>query len=132
MKTFTYLAIAYSGVEADSFKHSIEAVSIYAKTDIVVYSPIAHCHPVAQEHELPTGYAFWKENAYGMIRGATALDILLPEGWTITTADSKGVKSEARYAHGRGLPVRIVTIKDGEIVEHDDGNELLYQILGGM
>ena len=133
MKTFTYLAIAYSGREKESFEHSMEAVAVYSALGIIVYSPITHCHPVAQAHDLPTNYLHWQKQAQGMIRGATSLDVLVPKGWEDETMASNGVSGEARYAHGRGLPVRVVTIRDGLFKDEiERGDEVRYKLLGGM
>lgn len=133
MKTFTYLAIAYTDCEQESFEHSMEAVAVYAALGIIVYSPIVHCHPVAKAHTLPTNYLHWQKQAQGMIRGATSLDVLVPDGWEDQTMASTGVSAEAKYAHGRGLPVRIVTIRDKLFKDEiERGDEIRYALLGGM
>lgn len=133
MKTFTYLAAAYTGVELSSFEENKRAVSLYSKVGVVVYSPIVHCHPVAKEYKLPKGYAYWQNSAQGMIRGCSAFDVLVPKGWEQKTLESTGVKAEARYAHGRGIPVRIVTMRGDLIVELTEAdNEIRYKLLGGM
>lgn len=120
-------------MEISSFEESKRAVSLYSNNGIVVYSPIVHCHPVAKDYDLPKGFAYWQASAHGMIRGCSALDILVPKGWEQKTLESAGVKAEARYAHGRGVPVRVVTMRSDEIVELIEGdNDIRYKLLGGM
>lgn len=57
------------------------------------YSPILHCHPMAQRYSLPTDAAFWKDYNYTMLGAANGLHILALPGWR----ESLGVTDEIRW-----------------------------------
>lgn len=59
-----------------------------------VFSPIVHCHFLAENHELPTGADFWLPYCKAMLKPAKALMLLDIEGLD----DSYGCKEEAKMA----------------------------------
>ena len=59
------------------------------------FSPIVHCHPMAQEHELPGDFNFWKEYNFYMLDRATTLHILTLPGW------ERSVGLQAEYDHAK-------------------------------
>lgn len=71
---------------------------------LVVYSPIAHCHPIAVRIELPRTWDFWKKFDTEMIKRATELHVLQLPGWDKST----GVKAECEIAESLGIPVKFV------------------------
>lgn len=58
------------------------------------YSPIVHCHPLAQYHELPTDFAYWQAYNEAMLAEADELWVIKLHGWM----DSKGVAAEVKFA----------------------------------
>jgi len=69
-----------------------------------IYSPIVHCHELAQKHELPTDFEFWQNYNRAMLSKASELYVLAMDGWE----DSKGVQAEREFAKQCGIPVTIV------------------------
>lgn len=64
------------------------------------YSPIVHCHEMAQKYSLPTDFAFWQRYNIDMLRRADKLFILMIEGWQ----SSLGVTYERDFAKACGIP----------------------------
>ncbi len=71
------------------------------KGGLVIYSPIAHCHPIAVRTGLPRDWSFWQKLDHDMIRGASAVWVLQLPGWET----SKGVAAEIGIATELGIPV---------------------------
>ena len=65
----------------------------------VVYSPIAHCHPIAVRMGLPRDWTFWQRFDYEMLRGATQFFVLRLHGW----GESRGIAGERDIATAMGL-----------------------------
>lgn len=86
-----------------------------------VYSPIVHCHALAQRHTLPTHFAFWKTYNEAMIDSCRELKILgLPE-----FEHSAGVKAESDYALLLNKPVSII---DPSVNGAEDVNTILSKL----
>ena len=100
-----YLASPYSDPDPLVMEQRFDAVCRKAgelmNTGLVIYSPIAHCHPIAVRVGLPRDWAFWKTFDTVMLKGATAFYILRLPGWDT----SKGVKAEREIAESMGVPV---------------------------
>lgn len=60
----------------------------------IVYSPINHCHPIAEAYSLPTDFEFWKRLNFEFIDWCEELHVLRLPGWN----ESKGVTAEIDYA----------------------------------
>ncbi|MFA4945164.1 MAG: DUF1937 family protein [Lentisphaeria bacterium] len=107
----TYLASPYSdpdpAVREARFHAACHAASILMARGILVYSPIAHTHPIAQSGELPKGWEFWERYDRRMLAACDSLTVLCIPGWR----ESVGVQAEIAIAIEMGLPVRYV---DGE------------------
>lgn len=67
----------------------------------LIFSPIAHCHPIAVNYGLPTNYEFWRWYDESMIRICEQFAILRIDGWM----QSKGVKNEIEYARQLRKPI---------------------------
>lgn len=61
---------------------------------LFVYSPIVHCHELAQKFSLPTDFEWWKAYNFDMLRRADKFRVLKISGWD----ESKGVKGESEAA----------------------------------
>lgn len=66
-----------------------------------VYSPIVHCHTIAQLGDLPKDFDFWRDYNFAMLEKADKLLILRVEGWE----NSVGVKAEIAHASQLNKPV---------------------------
>ena len=67
----------------------------------VVFSPIAHTHPIAVRCELPRGWDFWERFDHEFVLAAIKLIVLKLDGWDT----SKGVRAEIAIAVDAGIPV---------------------------
>lgn len=69
----------------------------------VVFSPIAHSHPIATIGEAPgPDWTFWAGQDLAMLSRCDALTVACMPGWR----NSKGVRAEIDYARSIGIPVR--------------------------
>lgn len=68
------------------------------------YSPIVHCHEMAQKYKLSTDFGFWRQYCLDTLRFANALFILKIEGWDTST----GVTEERSFATILGIPMSFV------------------------
>lgn len=93
-KPLIYLATPYSHpdplVMEQRFQMACRIASRLMEKNIVVYSPIAHCHPIAQIAKLPTDWDYWKRFDKTMIHLSAAVVVVMAPGW----GESKGVKAE--------------------------------------
>lgn len=93
-----YLASPYTDpdpeVRLSRYTSACNACAYLLKQGNIVYSPIVHWHTIANTHNLPKDFAFWREQDEHMIRLSDTFAVLQLEGWT----DSKGVLSELNYA----------------------------------
>lgn len=100
-----YLASPYSDSDPSVMEHRFDAVCRKAgelmNAGHVVYSPIAHCHPIAVRVGLPRDWEFWKKFDTEMIKRATQFLVLKLPGWEL----SRGVKAESEIAAAMGLIV---------------------------
>jgi len=71
------------------------------KEEIWIYSPIVHCHEMAERHKLPKDFAFWEKYNRAMLETADGLYILQLDGWEL----SKGLQSEIKFATKLNIPL---------------------------
>lgn len=67
----------------------------------IVFSPIAHSHPIAVQCELPGTWDFWHQFDRAFIEWSDAVVIAMLPGWK----ESVGVKAEIEIAQKLGKPV---------------------------
>jgi hypothetical protein len=100
-----YLASPYTDTSADVRQQRFEAACAAAAKLMaggrIVYSPIAHTHPIARLHDLPVGWAYWKILDRAMLSRCTELMVLRLPGWRA----SEGVTAEIQIA--KDLDLRI-------------------------
>lgn len=70
----------------------------------LIFSPIAHTHPIAMAGELPTGWDFWQKYDHAHLDAAAQVWVLRIDGWDRST----GVKAEIDYAMSKGKPVAYI------------------------
>jgi len=100
-----YLASPYSHESHTVMRDRFDAVCEYAgrmmQTGKIVYSPIAHCHPIAMSVGLPTDWEYWQTFCHVMLSRCTEMRVLQLAGWH----ESAGVTAEVCMAAKLGLPV---------------------------
>ena len=99
-----YLASPYSHENEDVMLDRFNAVCEYAAKLMMdglhIYSPIAHCHPIAQ-FGLPTDWGYWQEFDKRFISVSSKLIVYKLDGWE----ESKGISAEIQIAEGLNIPV---------------------------
>ncbi len=104
--SYIYLASPYSHefpiVREKRFLDVCEAAGHLMKRGYHIFSPIAHCHPIAKLCDLPKGFDYWNEYDYVLLAGAKELWVLTLEGWEKST----GIQGEVQIADEYGKPVR--------------------------
>ena len=104
-----YLASPYSHPDPQVKRERFEAVCRIAadlmNAGEIVFSPIAHTHPIALAGELPGDWQYWERydrEILEMIAAAGGrLVVANIDGWH----KSKGVMAEVQIAYSLGMPV---------------------------
>ena len=105
-----YLASPYSHDDPAVRLERFEAVCRFAaglmRSGLVVFSPIAHTHPIAiSEDGLPKGWEFWERFDREFLEAADSMVVLMLDGWE----ESVGVQAEILIAEELELPVEFAT-----------------------
>jgi hypothetical protein len=104
-RQLVYLASPYShplkSVREYRFKVACEAAGTLMAQGMLVFSPIAHTHPIADFCTLPKGWEFWEKFDRAFIGVSRALIVLTIDGWK----ESTGVQAEIKIAKELGIPV---------------------------
>ena len=112
MKGFTYLASPYSHpdpqVRYARYMNACQAAAHLMRQGQVVFSPIAHSHPIELHAPDLTGFEFWIGQDLPLLARAERLVVLKLDGW----AQSRGVQFEIDYSFAYGIPL--------EFLEPDD------------
>jgi len=74
----------------------------------IVFSPIAHTHPIAVRSALPRGWDYWRKFDNEFIRGSEKVIVAMMDGWK----ESKGVQAEISIAKELGIPVEYMEVTD--------------------
>lgn len=111
MHKVIYLAGPYSHdnktIQKARFTALTRKAAELTNTGVNVFSPITHGHPMAEAHELPRDYAFWKQHCEAFVSRCDEMLVLMLEGWE----ESKGVEAEVKLAEELGIPVRFVALE---------------------
>lgn len=101
---FIYLASPYSHptafVRFERYIEAMKATRWLVEAGHSPFSPIVHCHTMANLFEMPTDAAFWKNYNFGILRKADSVYVLNLS----CLADSVGVREELDFANERLLP----------------------------
>jgi nucleoside 2-deoxyribosyltransferase len=102
---YTYIASPYTDEDNRLRQKRYEAVCAvcahYTDHGVIVFSPIAHWHPIAANFKLPKHFDFWSKLNFTFIERADSLIVAKIDGWD----KSKGVKAEVEYALTLGKEV---------------------------
>jgi len=74
----------------------------------VVFSPITHCHPIAERRALPRGWEFWKSFDEVYLGHSEEMIILTLDGWQ----ESTGVTAEIEIMSRQNKPISLLDPKD--------------------
>jgi len=110
-----YLASPYSDkdkrVVVSRYNEVLEFCANRIKEGHIVFSPIVHCHVMAQRFEMPGNHLFWWKYDTSMIDIADEVWILCLPYWQM----SIGVGKEIAYAEKIGKKVRYFNPLGAEI-----------------
>lgn len=111
----TYLATPYThddpAVRAERFDVVNRVAGELMRKGEIVYSPISHTHPIAQECELPQVWCdFWEHQDRPFLEASYRLVVLKQDGWD----KSRGVKAEIAIAEELGLPIQYMEVTFNE------------------
>jgi Domain of unknown function (DUF1937) len=99
-----YLASPYSDpdptVRERRFRCAEIALFLLLRDRVWAYSPIVHCHELANRNKLPTTHDFWLEYDFDFLRRSDALYTLVIDGWE----RSIGVAGERKFAAHAYIP----------------------------
>lgn len=116
--SFRYLASPYSsdnpGEQVYRYYEAMKCLHWLLKQHIYTYSPIVHCHPMAEKFKLPSNSIFWRKYNRQMIDSSIGILVLKISGWN----ESVGVIDEIDYALDREREIDYISpIKDGYTIE---------------
>ena len=101
----TYLAAPYAHPDRAVRLRRFEAVNRVAAALMargeLAFSPISHCHPIAEAGGLPHGWEFWERYDRAVLGCCRRVVVLKLAGWQ----ESIGVRVEIALAEEMGLPV---------------------------
>jgi len=104
-----YLSIPYTGQEYLSFRISCAIAAKLMQQGYIVFSPIAHSHPIAKYGGINhRDHAFWLRQDLAMLRRCDELWVVILDGWY----KSEGVKMERLEAIRLGMPIRLCGTAD--------------------
>jgi hypothetical protein len=116
-RTLTYLAVPYShpdrAVRIARFVAANKAAGVLMRNGDVVFSPISHTHPIAEDCELPKGWDFWQSFDRAYLAASKRVVVLCIEGWS----ESVGVQAEIKIAEEMGIPVEYIFADEPEANE---------------
>lgn len=115
-----YLASPYTAPETYlrklRYKAACEAAAALSRQGHLLFSPIAHSHPVA-EYGLPKDFHFWRNWCLSFLDSwATHFCILKIDGWE----KSVGIKAEMEYAREKGLPILSIDQEQAQMCSDAD------------
>lgn len=100
-----YVGSPYTSQFQETMQTRFEAASEYTafllNNNIHAWSPIAHCHPIAVEYELPRSFDFWGDYNKNQIKRCDLVLIMTIQGWKI----SAGVQQEIEFAQNINMPI---------------------------
>lgn len=111
-----YLATQYSHpdelVRQTRYLLAMEITAELINRELVVYSPIVHCHEMAKRHGFPTDTKFWEQYNNSFIRHCEQMLVLV----TPDLHTSKGVMAEIEFARQCFIPIVFID-QAGDIIE---------------
>ena len=118
-----YLASPYthpsSQMKQKRFEIVCSVASLMIKRGMMMFSPIAHSHPICQYGiDLSGEWEFWEKYDKSMLRKCTRMIVLMLEGWK----ESRGIAAETEYAKSLGMPIDYIDYDEWRPSEKDNNN----------
>lgn len=118
-----YLASLYSnGCSSDSdlhkevrelrYEYTLKRLSKFMTKGSFVFSPIAHCHEVANKYGLPKDYEFYKNNDRHFVGLSDEVWVLMMKDDLGSWELSHGMQDEIKYALDNGINVKYIDCSD--------------------
>lgn len=112
MRGLVYLASPYThsdkSVEEQRFEDTCIAAGRLLNLGHMIWSPIAHGHPIAMRCSLPTDFVFWRRYCEATLSKCDSLAVLMLDGWR----ESTGVQAEIIMAKIQGKTVEYLDPKE--------------------
>jgi hypothetical protein len=109
-----YLASPYShedpAVREERFRIVCRAAARLMAQGNLIFSPIAHSHPIALAGQLPTEWDYWEQYDRAHLLAACELWVLKLAGWQV----SRGIACEIEIMKGLGKPVKFIEPADAD------------------
>lgn len=103
-----YLASPHShadeSIMVNRFYAAMKATAKLLNDGYFVYSPIVHCHEMAQKFGLPNGYEFWKNFDEHVLGLCDTMYVLRIDGWD----SSRGIANEIGFATRNQIPIHYI------------------------
>jgi nucleoside 2-deoxyribosyltransferase len=100
-----YLASPYSDpdlvIREQRFHEVCKFAALLTSNGALVFSPIAHSHPIAQYMDKSHKFDFWSRFDLWMLERCEVMMILTLPGWE----KSEGIKAEISFAREQGIPI---------------------------
>lgn len=109
MSGLHYLASPYSHpnpiIRNQRFDAACKAAAKLMQAGYVVFSPIAHSHPIEQHFGGQIeSFDFWMKQDLAVLAASCRLMVLTLDGWE----QSRGVAAELEYARKNAIPISFV------------------------
>lgn len=105
-----YLASPYSDPDPAVMQWRFEIICGIAgdlmRSGQLIFSPIAHTHPIAARCDLPRGWDFWQRYDHAMLIACSKLLVAKMPGWN----KSVGVAGEVKIARQMGIPIEFLDL----------------------
>jgi nucleoside 2-deoxyribosyltransferase len=105
-----YLASPYShpypSVRNARFDAVCRVAAQLMSRGLLIFSPIAHSHPIACAGDLPTGFDFWERYDRAHMDACGGMIVVMMDGWETST----GVQAEIAYMRAAGKPIAYIAM----------------------
>lgn len=105
----TYLACPYTHsdplVKQERFDLVTKLAGQLMNQGHIIFSPITHCHPIAEFCSLPGDWKYWEKTCRAYMRYSSEMIVYQLDGWD----KSDGVKAEMEIAVEMGIPIYYCT-----------------------
>jgi hypothetical protein len=123
MSGLVYLASPYShedaAVQEYRFRVACRVAANLMGRGVMVFSPIAHSHPIALAGKLPTDWRYWAEYDKVMLEASGRCIVARMPGWEL----SRGVRDEMAYMRALGKPVEMYDPTADELILSEEPDQ---------
>lgn len=124
IRALHYLATPYTDYcqgRTAAFQHAAEAAAALLRRGLLVYSPIAHSHPIAEHGRLdPCDQHLWMALDLEMLDRCNSLLVVQMPGWN----ESAGVAAEIAHAEATEKPISYLSWPMLNVRENESGGNL--------